>query len=207
MRRTPAPRPRPESLDEVLQTIWTELEIGAAKAKHGFHQPVLATTAPDGTPSARTVVLRLTDRAAGLVACHTDARSTKPDHVRANPRATWCFYDRTLRIQIRATGRVTLHTDDAVADEHWAQSPARSRRCYLAPASPGAKADHPSPNLPEHLLQREPTHEESLAGRTNFAVLRCALDAIEFLELHHAGHARARFTRDGVGWFGTWIEP
>ncbi|MEO0632245.1 MAG: pyridoxamine 5'-phosphate oxidase, partial [Planctomycetota bacterium] len=56
------PRPRREKLDDVLETIWTELEIGAAKAKHGFHQPVIATVSPEGTPSARTVVLRKTDR-------------------------------------------------------------------------------------------------------------------------------------------------
>ncbi|MEO0632382.1 MAG: pyridoxamine 5'-phosphate oxidase family protein [Planctomycetota bacterium] len=201
------PRPRPETLDAVLETVWTELEIGAAKAKHGFHQPVIATVSPDGTPSARTVVLRKADRASGIVACHTDARAPKLDHLRAQPTATWCFYDKGRRIQVRATGAVSLHTDDAIAEEHWRRSPTRSRRCYLAPAVPGSATDHVSPNLPEALRDREPTHEESEAGRPNFAVLRCTLHTLDYLELHHAGHARARFTRKGDGWEGTWVEP
>ncbi|MEL7484308.1 MAG: pyridoxamine 5'-phosphate oxidase family protein [Planctomycetota bacterium] len=201
------PRPRPEKLDDVLETIWTELEIGAAKAKHGFHQPVIATVSPEGTPSARTVVLRKTDRVAGVVACHTDARAPKLNHLRSHPGAAWCFYDKGRRIQVRATGTTSVHTNDAVADEHWERSPTRSRRCYLAPSTPGTETDHPSPNLPEDLRDREPTHEESEAGRANFAVLRCTLHTLDYLELHHAGHARARFTLKGDSWVGTWIEP
>ena len=202
-----SPRPRPDSLDQVLETIWTELEIGAAKAKHGFHQPVLATTAPDGTPSARTVVLRKADRAAGTVACHTDARAPKIDHLRSHPTAVWCFYDKSCRVQIRATGVVTIHTDDAIADDHWNRSPTRSRRCYAAPATPGSEADHPSPNLPDELIGRDPTPQESEAGRANFAVLLCTIQMLDYLELHHDGHVRARFTRSDNTWSGTWSEP
>ncbi|MEO1584382.1 MAG: pyridoxamine 5'-phosphate oxidase family protein [Planctomycetota bacterium] len=201
------PRPRPTSLDDVLETIWTELEIGANKAKHGFHQPVLATTDADGTPRARTVVLRRTDRAAGAVLCHTDARSAKLDHVRANPAASWCFYDKSKRIQVRATGELSAHADDGIADDHWQRSPARSRRCYLAPAVPGSPAGGPSPNLPADMTDREPTHEESEAGRPNFAVLRCTLRSLDYLELYHDGHVRALFTRDDGGWTGTWTHP
>lgn len=202
-----SPRPRPTSLGDVLESIWTELEIGAAKAKHGFHQPVLATTDANGAPHARTVVLRKADRVAALVACHTDARSPKLDQLRANPTAAWCFYDKTKRIQVRATGEITIHTDDAVADEHWQRSPTRSRRCYLAPAVPGSETDHPSPNLPEHVQDREPTPEESELGRANFAVLRCTLRELDYLELHHDGHVCARFvSRDG-SWDGNWAEP
>ncbi len=201
------PHPRPETLDRVIETIWTELELGAARAKHGFHQPVLATVSPDGTPTARTVVLRRADRQAGMVACHTDARAPKLDHLRSQPIAAWCFYDRGRRVQIRATGLVTVHTNDAIANEHWNQSPARSRRCYLAPATPGTAADHPSPNLPESLRNREPTPDESLAGQRNFTVLRCTLDTLDYLELHHDGHVRARFERAADRWSGTWIQP
>ncbi len=199
--------PRPNTLDQILETIWTELEIGAAKAKHGFHQPVLATTSSDGTPTARTVVLRKADRRTGVVACHTDARAPKLDHLRTTPIVAWCFYDRALRIQVRATGPVTIHTADAIAQEHWQQSPTRSRRCYLAPATPGTPADAMSLNLPTELRDRDPTVSESEAGRPNFAVLRCTPETLDYLELHHDGHARARFTRTDDAWAGTWIEP
>lgn len=199
--------PRPNSLDDVLDTIWSHLEIGAAKARHGFHQPVLATTAPDGTPHARTVVLRVASRAEGFVACHTDARSPKLLHLRTNPIAAWVFYTPARRIQVRATGIATIHTDDAIADEHWRKSPTRSRRCYAAPRTPGTESDHPSPNLPDALTAREPTPEESEAGRGNFAVLRCAIQHIDYLELHHDGHVRAEFSRVGDAWQGVWTEP
>lgn len=202
------PRPRPDSLEAVLASVWTELEIGAAKAKHGFHQPVLATTDADGTPSARTVVLRKADRHLGLVACHTDARAQKLAHLRQQPTAAWCFYDKGRRIQVRAFGSATVHTEDSVADEHWERSPTRSRRCYLAPAVPGSVSSSASPNLPDALLDREPTPEESEAGRPNFAVVRCRLHKLDYLELHHAGHVRARFIRPAEDrWAGEWIEP
>ncbi|MEL6498117.1 MAG: pyridoxamine 5'-phosphate oxidase family protein [Planctomycetota bacterium] len=201
------PRPRPQQLDDVLETLWTELEIGAAKAKHGFHQPVVATVRPDGTPTARTVVLRRCDREAGIVSCHTDARAPKLDHLQCTPSAAWCFYDKGRRVQVRAQGLMTVHTDDDIADEHWSRSPVRSRRCYLAPATPGTIADNPSANLPPDLLDREPSPQESEAGRENFAVLRCTIESFDYLELHHAGHARASFTRRDGGWNGVWIEP
>ena len=201
------PRPRPNNLDDVLETLWTELEIGAAKAKLGFHQPVIATASSKGLPNARTVVLRKVDRQAGVVVCHTDARAPKLADLRSHPTAAWCFYDKGRRIQVRATGEATVHTQDEIADDHWSRSPTRSRRCYLAPAIPGSATDHPSPNLPDALIDREPTQDESEAGRPNFAVLRCTLRELDFLNLHHEGHVRARFARDGDDWVGTWIEP
>lgn len=199
--------PSPRSLPGVLETVWSELEIGAARAKHGFHQPILSTVDLQGEPSSRVVVLRHADRNAGTVACHTDARSPKVEHIRSAPTAAWCFYDATRRIQIRATGTCSIHSGDQIADERWDGSPTRSRRCYLAPSIPGERCESPSPNLPIELHRRDPSEAESQAGRVNFAVIRCTLRKLDYLELHHDGHVRATFTRqDGGPWSGHWTE-
>jgi hypothetical protein len=100
----------------------------------------------------------------------------------------------------------TAHFDDQVADDAWAKSSLSSRRCYLAPNAPGAICEQPSPNLPEHLLGRIPTLEESLSGRAHFAAVTTIVDEIDWLWLAADGHRRARFTRVGTEWRGSWIE-
>ncbi|MEM6334588.1 MAG: pyridoxamine 5'-phosphate oxidase family protein [Planctomycetota bacterium] len=213
-----APEPTPldarlrDHLPDILHDAWARLLRGAHSARQPFHTPVLATTQlhPDATtpqeqlpgagatdsmePDARVVVLRKAVPAERILLCHTDARSPKAAHLAANPRASWCFYDAKAKLQLRCWGHTTVHTPDALADARWDASGMSSRRCYLAPHPPGQPADHPSPNLPEHVRGRVPDAPETAPGRPHFAALQTIVDRLDWLYLHHAGHRRALFT-------------
>jgi general stress protein 26 len=180
-------------LPTVLRRLWQHLQHGAASSKSGFHLPTLSTVDRQGTPDARVVVLRRVEPAERVLICHTDRRSPKVADLLHHPAAAWTFYDAPAKVQLRVQGRVTVHTDDALADAQWAASTLSSRRCYLAPEPPGAETKSPSPNLPEAVRNQVPTEAEADPGRANFAVLRTVAERFDWLYLHHAGHRRAAF--------------
>ncbi|MEM1108922.1 MAG: pyridoxamine 5'-phosphate oxidase family protein [Planctomycetota bacterium] len=200
-----------DNLPEILDHLWRHLEAATRSAKPPFHLPTLCSVDAEGRPAARTVVLRRVDRDRRRLICHTDIRAEKFDQFSERPDAAWVFYDAPARIQLRATGPMTLHTDDALADEQWERSGLGSRRCYLAPVAPGSLADGPSPNLPEAVLEERITEAQSLPGRANFAVLSCSVDRFDWLYLHHAGHRRAEFrwpsVSNGQAAAASWLEP
>ena len=194
-------------LAEVLCGAWTELERATADRRHGFHVPTLATVSVDGGPVARSVVLRRVLPSAGEIHCHTDVRSAKVAEIARERRVAWHFYAPELKLQVRVAAAAEFHATGPRADEGWARSALSSRRCYLAPRAPGAECDGPSPNLPEGILDRRPTEEETVPARANFGVVVTRAMAIDWLYLGSAGHQRARFTCAGDLWTGCWIEP
>ena len=196
------------SLDELYEDVWFRLMTAAGRARDEWHLPVLATTGFNGCPEARVVVLRSVDRSSRLINCHTDFRSPKVKEIRQSPMASWVFYERESRVQLRLGGTTTVHNDDEVADASWAATELSSRRCYLAPHAPSGMLDEWNPNLPPDLLKSAPVEEESLPGRPNFTVIRTRIEWMERLELHHAGHIRARWTWSNDGEvLGRWLAP
>lgn len=206
---------RPAFLEDaalVTADAWDRLAEGAARGRSAFHTPVLATVSAAGEPEARTVVLRGADRGDRRLICHTDARSPKTASVEHGPWGAWMFYDAENRVQVRARTRMQVHRDDALADRQWEATGLSSRRCYLAPAVPGAPtADgEPSPNLPPTVRGRVPEVQETLAGRANFAVLSGLVVALDVLHLHHAGHVRVQVayeSEDTRGHDPVFVEP
>lgn len=89
----------------------------------------VATSAPDGAPSARMVLLRGLDT--GLV-FYTDYGSDKAADLEANPRAAAVLHWYTpVHRQVRASGPVT-RTSPAESDAYWASRPIGSRRSALS---------------------------------------------------------------------------
>lgn len=84
----------------------------------------LATTTPEGFPSARMVLLKGLD-ARGFV-FFTNRESRKGGELDANPRAALLFHWKTLRRQVRVEGRVE-HVADAESDDYYASRPRLSR--------------------------------------------------------------------------------
>jgi pyridoxine/pyridoxamine 5'-phosphate oxidase len=193
-------------LDLVVYDAWAELAHAVVKRQHAFHTPTFVSLDLDGAPVARTVVMRAVSTERAEIRCHTDRRSPKIREITRDPRVSWHFYAPELKLQLRLKASATAHFDDQVADDAWAKSSLSSRRCYLAPSSPGAECAQPSPNLPEHLLGRVPTLEESLPGRENFSVISTTVDEMDWLWLAADGHRRARFMRVDTEWRGTWLE-
>lgn len=199
---------RPPVPDEQLAHVWARLEGAVARARDPFHTPVFGTVqAGDGECGLRTVVLRRAEASLRRLVCHTDLRSSKIADLRRRPRASWLFYDPEARLQVRARGPVTLHTDDDLAEDQWRAARLSSRRCYLSAPGPGRALAGPEGTLPADLADRVPTEAEAAEGRANFAVVACIVDAIDCLMLRYQGHRRLCFSWDGGEWLGRWVAP
>ena len=153
------------------------------------------------------MVLRRAERASRELICHTDARSGKVREIGADPRVTWLFYDPQMRHQFRVRAHAEVLTSGPLFEDAWARSNVSSRRCYLAPRAPSSESEHPTANLPDSHVDRNPTLEESEAGKVNFSVLRSEIISIERLHLASDGHRRVRFDFVEDDWLGVWIEP
>ena len=76
----------------------------AWKGEPNAHAMTLATTAPDGRPSARAVLLKGFDER-GFV-FYTNLESRKSTELLANPYAALCFLWKSLNRQVRVEGPV-----------------------------------------------------------------------------------------------------
>ena len=193
----------------VLDAIWSELEGAAKDRRHGFHVPALASIGRDGSPQARSVVLRRVLRETGELHFHTDLRSPKVAEIAVDPRIAWLLYDAGRRLQLRIEAEAVVVRDGPRVDEAWARSALSSRRCYLAPHAPGEIAEEWIANIPAALVARVPTEEESAAGRVHFGLIVTKATSIEWLFLASEGHRRARFTidEDRISWSARWLAP
>ncbi|KAJ8903567.1 hypothetical protein NDN08_004671 [Rhodosorus marinus] len=111
-----------------LETALTDDELGSdptlsfgtwfEEAKNaGIHEPnamCLATSSPDGTPSARMVLLHSFDQR-GFV-WYTNYESRKASEIELNPKAALVFYWQSLNRSVRIEGsvvRITSEESDA----------------------------------------------------------------------------------------------
>ncbi len=136
-----------------------------------------------GRPPPRPVViLRGSTPSAAALRFHTDRRSAKFAELSADPRIALTGYDAAQKVQVRAEGVATLHTDDPFADAAWEASRSFSRICYGVEPGPGARlAEGGAFALPS-------ADAEIAAGRANFcACVSVAVQSFEYLYLAHSG--------------------
>jgi pyridoxamine 5'-phosphate oxidase len=106
---------------------------------------VLATSTPDGKPSARVVLLKSVDNG-GLV-FYTNYESRKGKELRQNPRAAVLFYWDVLLRQVRVEGKISV-LSEAESFEYFKTRPFMSRI--------GAWASKQSEVLPDrNVLEQE----------------------------------------------------
>jgi pyridoxamine 5'-phosphate oxidase len=180
---------------------------GSLKGRDPLHNPVVANTNAYGI-NMRTIVLRKVDTAQKTLAFHTDIRSGKWNELMENNNTSWLFYDAAARIQIRLSGKVSLHVDDAIAKEAWLKCTANSRKIYMGDIAPSEQSDIPTSGMPIVFQSTDPTLEESEAGRKNFGVTITKVNWMEWLWLNSAGHRRASFTyNDDNTVLATWLVP
>jgi hypothetical protein len=184
---------------------WAALTRGKHKPREPFHWPTVSTHDPERGPTSRTVVLRHVDRDALTLHLHTDLRSDKIAHLRADPRHAWHFFD-GKKVQLRARAAAALHHDDALADDAWSRLSPGSRRTYCS-SDPGGKRDQPDTGLPQGWFDTQLTAEDVARGRANFCVVAARVLEFELLYLSRAGHRRALFTYDGDSVASTWLVP
>lgn len=202
---TPDPKSKHETpdsyskLDVVLESAWEILHDGAKNRHAPAHTPTLAINGLDGTPRIRTIVLQSFEQQACELRFHTDQRSTKIVELRANPVAALHVYDPQKKVQLQIDCRAVLHIDDDVSATAWANSQPMSRMVYQVTTAPGSVLENP--------LQAIRDADLATGGVENFMVVILQIEALEWLFLDARGHRRARFTRDGETWTGTWLVP
>ena len=117
------------------------------------------------------------------------------------------FYDKGAKVQIRARGMAEILRDAPVTDTAWDNGSNFARRCYMG-QGPGASSSEPTSGLPSDLEGVEPSDEQLIPARANFAVMLITLTQLDWLYLAHTGHVRALFAQDeGGDWQGRWVAP
>lgn len=186
-------------LEQVLGSCWDLLLRGAGDSQHSTRTPTLISIDSDGSPSARTVVLRDCRPLDRSLRFHTDLRSMKVDQITREPRAAVHIYDQPTKTQLRLSCRCSVVTNGPRVEAAWAQTPDFSRQCYRSSLVPGAAITAPDDVA---FLQ---DGEES--GRENFAIIHSVVHEIQWLHLDADGHRHARFTWAGERWQMTWQAP
>ena len=196
-----------DDLDASLAEAWRLLGRGVVDRRHGFHHPTLATIGADGSPEARTVILRAAEAASRSIVFHTDLRSQKVAEVAACPAVALHFYDAGQKIQLRVKGEAMLHRGDELARQRWSASQPMSRVCYSiepGPGAPLAKAD---------AYRMQGTEQLAVEGFDSiafdhFTVIATHVTSIEWLYLALQGHRRASFRWLADGSLGKqWLTP
>jgi pyridoxamine 5'-phosphate oxidase len=156
----------------------------------------LATTTPDGLPSARIVLLKGAD-ARGFV-FYTNKQSRKAGELAANTRAALLFHWKSLGRQVRIEGRVE-HVTDTEADAYYAT---RARISRL-----GAWASDQSRVLPDRsvLERRLAEYEAKYPGEDiprppHWSGFRVIPERFEFWQnMPYRLHDRTVYTRAANG--------
>lgn len=195
------------ALMEIYSSVWSLLESSAAENGPGWRLPVLGTLTDHGCEQ-RTVVLRVADRARGVLLIHTDVRSSKVAQIRRDSRVSLLFYDHDQSVQLKIRGVASIHQEDEFAQSLWEAGTPASLKMYSAPLSPGTRCVSFNHNMTESLLDRLPERHEIEAGRVNFRAIQILVQSAEWLRLSQSGHLRASFElEDGSLASACWIAP
>ncbi len=164
----------------------------------------LATSSPDGWPSARAVLLKALDARGFTFFTNYDSR--KGRELTANPRAAMVFLWQALERQVRVEGAVEVVTP-AESDEYFAVRPLGSR--LGAWASPQSAVIPGRPFLEQQhaeLLSRYP--DGSVPRPPNWGGYRVLPRVIEFWQGRpNRLHDRIRFTLKDVDWVRDRLAP
>ncbi|UAB79541.1 pyridoxamine 5'-phosphate oxidase family protein [Erythrobacter sp. SCSIO 43205] len=192
-----------QTLEDVREDLSRRLVRAARDRRSPMHVPAVITSDVD----ARTMVLREFNSRDWALRFHTDTRAPKVAAINADPRMAVLFYDKGAKVQIRVKGTGRVLADGPLVQEAWDKGTNFARRCYLGDG-PGALSDEPTSGLPPEFEGHEPTDEQLVPARENFAILMVDLEELDWLYLAHTGHVRAQFTRDDRGkWQGRWVSP
>ena len=163
----------------------------------------LATSTPQGRPSARAVLLKGHDPR-GFV-FYTNMQSRKGDELAANPHAALLFHWKSLRRQVRVEGPVEPVTL-AEADAYFASRARVSRLGALA-----SDQSRPMPGRAEfeaRVAALDAAHPGEVPRPIHWSGFRVIPEAIEFWQdMPFRLHDRLAYVRVGDHWTVTRLYP
>ena len=195
------------NLESLQKDCWNRLLNGSLRYKDAFHTMVVGNANEYGV-NLRTVVLRKVWAVKKQLVFNTDTRCGKWTDLMKQNNISFLFYDAPANLQIRLSGKATLHQTDNIADEAWTDTKMASRKVYLASPAPSTIIPVPASGIPAALETIDPTPEESMEGRNNFGVVITTINWMEWLWLSSKGHRRAVFKTNADGSFSQdWLIP
>ena len=165
----------------------------------------VATSSKEGIPSVRMVLLKgLSDR--GFV-FYTNFNSKKGSDLKTNPKASMCFHWKSLRRQIRISGK-TVVVDNKEADEYY------NSRAYGSRIGAWASSQSQTMNNRNEFINKIKEFEKKYPDQKNvprpphWSGWRVEPDTIEFwLEIKNRIHERLNYRKENGKWLREILYP
>ena len=165
----------------------------------------LATSSSDGMPSVRMVLLKgLSEK--GFV-FYTNFNSKKGSDLKKNPKASMCFHWKSLRRQIRISGK-TVVIDNKEADEYY------NSRAYGSRIGAWASSQSQTMNNRNEFINKIKEFEKKYPDPKNvprpphWSGWRVEPDNIEFwLEIKNRIHERLNYRKKNGEWLREILYP
>ena len=165
----------------------------------------LATSSSNGIPSVRMVLLKgLTEK--GFV-FYTNFNSKKGSDLKTNPKASMCFHWKSLRRQIRISGK-TVVVDNKEADEYY------NSRAYDSRIGAWASSQSQTMNNRKEFINKIKEFEKKYPDQKNvprpphWSGWRVEPDTIEFwLEIKNRIHERLNYRKENGKWLREILYP
>ena len=165
----------------------------------------LATSSSDGMPSVRMVLLKgLSEK--GFV-FYTNFNSKKGSDLKKNPKASMCFHWKSLRRQIRISGK-TVVVDNKEADQYY------NSRAYGSRIGAWASSQSQTMNNRNEFINKIKEFEKKYPDQKNvprpphWSGWRVEPDTIEFwLEIKNRIHERLNYRKENGKWLREILYP
>ena len=165
----------------------------------------LATSSSDGMPSVRMVLLKgLSEK--GFV-FYTNFNSKKGSDLKKNPKASMCFHWKSLRRQIRISGK-TVVIENKEADEYY------NSRAYGSRIGAWASSQSQTMNNRNEFINKIKEFEKKYPDQKNvprpphWSGWRVEPDNIEFwLEIKNRIHERLNYRKKNGEWLREILYP
>jgi len=193
-------------LNKTYLKIWDLLENGLVNRDAQFHIPVFIT-GDQNKFDGRIIVLRGINQKEKKIWFHSDIRSKKVKVLKSNSQASFLFYDKIEKIQLRIFGSTKINYKNEISKKSWKKTAHMSRQCYLGNNAPGTEAIGPTSGLTNDIDNLKYSLEESEIGYENFCVIETFVESIEWLYLAAKGHRRAFFNLKNTIVEKKWITP
>ncbi len=165
----------------------------------------LATSSSDGMPTVRMVLLKgLSEK--GFV-FYTNFNSKKGSDLKTNPKASMCFHWKSLRRQIRISGK-TVVVDNKEADQYY------NSRAYGSRIGAWASSQSQTMNNRIEFINKIKEFEKKYPDQKNvprpphWSGWRVEPDTIEFwLEIKNRIHERLNYRKENGKWLREILYP